>query len=85
MITIMMGLEIILKNLFQESKKGRVIFIDVDETLLDYENKLPALADRAIKEAIKKEHCVYIYTGRSEAEVYDYIWNIGLDEMMGVI
>ncbi|WP_318035381.1 HAD hydrolase family protein [Faecalibacillus faecis] len=49
------------------------MFIDVDETLLDYENKLPALADRAIKEAIKKEHCVYIYTGRSEAEVYDYI------------
>lgn len=85
MITIMMGLEIILKNLFQESKKGRVIFIDVDETLLDYENKLLALADRAIKEARKKEHRVYICTGRSEAEVYDYIWNIGLDEMMGVI
>ena len=80
MITIMMGLEIILKNLFQESKKGRVIFIDVDETLLDYENKLPASADRAIKEARKNGHRVYICTGRSEVEVYDYIWGIGLDE-----
>ncbi|WP_270470040.1 HAD hydrolase family protein [Faecalibacillus faecis] len=59
--------------------------MDVDETLLDYENKLPALADRAIKEARKKKHRVYICTGRSEAEVYDYIWNIGLDGMMGVI
>ena len=32
---------------------GKVIFIDVDGTLLDYENKLPASADRAIKEARK--------------------------------
>ena len=28
---------------------GKVIFIDVDGTLLDYENKLPASADKAIK------------------------------------
>ena len=34
---------------------GKVIFIDVDGTLLDYENKLPASADRAIKEARKDE------------------------------
>ena len=57
---------------------GKVIFIDVDGTLLDYENKLPASADRAIKEARKNGHRVYICTGRREAEVYDYIWNIGL-------
>lgn len=44
---------------------------------------MPALADRAIKEARKKEHRVYICTGLSEAEVYDYIWNIGLDGMIG--
>ncbi len=52
---------------------GKVIFIDVDGTLLDYENKLPASADRAIKEARKNGHRVYICTGRREAEVYDYI------------
>ena len=44
---------------------------------------MPALADRAIKEARKNGHHVYICTGRSEAEVYDYIWNIGLDGMIG--
>ena len=55
---------------------GKVIFIDVDGTLLDYENKLPA---SAIKEARKNGHRVYICTGRSEVEVYDYIWGIGLD------
>ena len=39
---------------------GKVIFIDVDGTLLDYENKLPASADRANKEA-KKMDIVYIF------------------------
>ena len=42
---------------------GKVIFIDIDGTLLDYENKLPASADRAIKEARKNGHRVYICTG----------------------
>ena len=62
---------------------GKIIFIDVDGTLLDYENKLPASADIAIKEARKNGHHVYICTGSSEGEVYDYIWNIGLDGMVG--
>ncbi len=61
----------------------KVIFIDVDGTLLNYENQLPESADKAIKEARKNGHKVYICTGRSEAEVYDYIWDIGLDGMIG--
>ena len=61
----------------------KVIFIDIDGTLLDYENKLPASADRAIKEARKYGYRVYICSGRSEVEVYDYIWDIGLDGMIG--
>lgn len=39
---------------------GKVIFIDIDGTLLDYENKLPASADRAIKEA-RKMDIVFIF------------------------
>lgn len=62
---------------------GKIIFIDVDGTLVDYENKLPKSADKAIKQARKNGHKVYICTGRSKAEVYDYIWNIGLDGMIG--
>ncbi|MCF0114577.1 MAG: Cof-type HAD-IIB family hydrolase [Erysipelotrichaceae bacterium] len=62
---------------------SKVVFIDVDGTLLNYENQLPASADKAIKEARKNGHKVYICTGRSEGEVYDYIWDIGLDGMIG--
>lgn len=61
----------------------KILFIDVDGTLLDYENNLPASADKAIKLARKNGHKVYICTGRSEGEVYDYIWDIGLDGMIG--
>ena len=61
----------------------KVIFIDVDGTLVDYENVLPASAKEAIVKARKNGHRVYICTGRSKAEVYDEIWNIGLDGMIG--
>lgn len=62
---------------------GKIIFIDVDGTLLNYENKLPESATKAIRQARANGHRVYICTGRSEAEVYDYIWDIGLDGMIG--
>lgn len=62
---------------------SKIIFIDVDGTLVDYENKLPASADKAIKQARKNGHRVYICTGRSKAEVYPYLWDIGLDGMIG--
>ncbi len=61
----------------------KVIFIDVDGTLLTYENVLPPSATVAIRTARKNGHKVYICTGRSRAEVYDYIWDIGLDGMIG--
>ncbi|WP_027090507.1 HAD family hydrolase [Thomasclavelia saccharogumia] len=62
---------------------SKIIFIDVDGTLVDYENNLPASAKKAIKMARKKGHRIYICTGRSKAEIYPYIWDIGLDGMIG--
>ena len=62
---------------------GKILFIDVDGTLVDYENNLPESAVEAIRLARKNGHKVYICTGRSRAEVYENIWNIGLDGMIG--
>lgn len=62
---------------------AKIIFIDVDGTLVDYENNLPDSAVKAIREARKNGHRVYICTGRSKAEVYSEIWEIGLDGMIG--
>lgn len=61
----------------------KVIFLDVDGTLVDYENNLPDSAVEAIRRARANGHKVYICTGRSEAEVYQNIWDIGLDGMIG--
>ena len=63
--------------------ESKIILIDVDGTLVDYEGRLPESATEAIRRARKNGHKVYICTGRSEAEVYDYIWDIGLDGMIG--
>lgn len=62
---------------------GKIIFIDVDGTLVDYENNLPKSAIEAIRRARENGHKVYISTGRSKAEVYQNIWDIGLDGMIG--
>ena len=61
----------------------KVIFLDVDGTLVNYENKIPESAVRAIRCARKNGHRVYICTGRSKAEVYQELWDIGLDGMIG--
>ena len=62
---------------------SKIIFIDVDGTLVNYENILPDSAVEAIRNARKNGHKVYISTGRSRAEVYQNIWDIGLDGMIG--
>ena len=62
---------------------SKILFIDVDGTLVDYDNNLPSSAVDAIRKARRNGHKIYICTGRSEAEVYKNIWDIGLDGMIG--
>ncbi|VTS26206.1 putative hydrolase [Streptococcus pseudoporcinus] len=52
----------------------KIIFLDVDGTLLDYENKLPKSAVYAIRQAREKGHLIYVCTGRSRAEIQRDIW-----------
>lgn len=61
----------------------KIIFLDVDGTLTDYEGRIPPSAATAVRQARKNGHRVYICTGRSKAEVYPELWNIGLDGMIG--
>ena len=61
----------------------KIIFLDVDGTLVDYENRLPPSAVTAVRQARENGHRVYICTGRSKAEVYPELWDIGLDGMIG--
>ena len=62
--------------------KRKIIFLDVDGTLVDYEGRLPDSAASAVRQARANGHRVYICTGRSRAEVYPFLWEIGLDGMI---
>lgn len=61
----------------------RIILTDVDGTLVDYDNTLPASAVDAIRRARAAGHLVFLCTGRARAEVYDELWEIGVDGLIG--
>lgn len=63
--------------------KRKAIFLDVDGTLVNYANQLPSSAALAIQKARANGHLVYLCTGRSKAEIFQEIWAIGLDGMIG--
>ena len=48
---------------------SKIVFLDVDGTLINYEAKLPESAARAVNEARANGHKVYICTGCSKAEI----------------
>lgn len=47
----------------------KIIFLDVDGTLIDYEAKLPLSAAKAVNQARANGHKVYLCTGCSKAEI----------------
>lgn len=63
---------------------GKILFIDVDGTLCSpTKNEPPQSAVEAIRAARKNGHKAYICTGRSLAEIYEDILDIGLDGIIG--
>ena len=62
---------------------SKILLIDIDGTLVDYENRLPASAVEAIRKARANGHKVYLCSGRSKAENKQEIWDIGIDGYIG--
>ncbi|SUN60815.1 haloacid dehalogenase-like hydrolase [Streptococcus gallolyticus] len=62
---------------------SKIIFLDVDGTLVDYHNRVPESAVKAIQQARQNGHYVFVCTGRSRAEMQPELWDIGLDGMIG--
>ena len=54
---------------------SKIIFIDVDGTLLDYENKLPQSAVIAIQQARANGHKVYICMDLEIIHTNQYLYN----------
>ena len=47
----------------------KILFLDVDGTLIDYQTIMPESAGRAVDQARANGHLVYICTGCSKAEI----------------
>lgn len=62
---------------------NRIVFLDVDGTITNYDNQIPESARRAIREARETGNRVYLCTGRSKAENPPELWAIGFDGMIG--
>lgn len=62
---------------------SKIVFLDVDGTITNYENQIPESAKRAIKAARANGNRVYMCTGRSKAENPPELWAIGFDGMIG--
>ena len=61
----------------------KILFLDVDGTITDYEGNIPASCVAAIRAARANGHLAYMCTGRSKAEVPPELEAIGFDGMIG--
>lgn len=59
--------------------KRKVIFLDVDGTLVNDNGIIPKSAKIAVKEARENGHYIFLCTGRSKAELFEHIMEIGFD------
>lgn len=58
---------------------ARLIFLDVDGTLVNESGRVPESARTAIRQARSKGHKVFICTGRSTADLWPEILDVGFD------
>lgn len=61
----------------------KLLFLDVDGTLVDYRNQLPPSAAAAVRAARLAGNRVYLCTGRLPAEITDEIRAVGFDGLIG--
>lgn len=60
-----------------------IVLLDIDGTLVNYRTELPDSAAAAVREARTRGHRIYLCTGRSRAEIYPYLWELGVDGLIG--
>lgn len=61
----------------------KIVFMDIDGTLLNDNGIIPESAEMAVRKARENGHLVYICTGRSKAELFNYILDVGFDGIVG--
>ncbi|MFV0453316.1 MAG: HAD hydrolase family protein [Propioniciclava sp.] len=57
----------------------RVLFVDIDATLVDHFGRIPVSAVSAIRAARQQGHQVMLATGRSAHDIWPEVWQVGFD------
>lgn len=60
-----------------------LVFIDVDGTLVNHNQKLPESARVALGSAVAAGHQLVLCTGRGKPEIYPFLWDIGFRGLIG--
>ena len=63
--------------------KNKIIFLDIDHTLIDESLYPSASALEALRQAKANGHKLYLNSGRSVCQVFDYLWEIGFNGFIG--
>lgn len=58
----------------------KILFVDMDGTLLNNEKQIPPVNLQAVKSALRSGHSIVICTGRSFSSARDFIEKLGLTE-----
>jgi Cof subfamily protein (haloacid dehalogenase superfamily) len=61
------------------NNKGKLIFFDIDGTLVGFDGKIPKSTYKALDMARSKGNKVFICTGRSKCQIYDFLIDYGFD------
>lgn len=64
-------------KLWDNEAMKRLVFLDVDGTLITHSQQVPDSAVAAVKRAQDKGHTLVLCTGRSLPEIYPVLWDMG--------
>lgn len=60
----------------------KVVFLDIDGTLVDFTKRMPESARTALTKAKENGHILSICTGRTAANIYDWLLDFGFDAIV---
>lgn len=58
---------------------GKAIFFDIDGTLVNFQGRMPASTEKALRQMQRNGHRIVICTGRSACQIYSWLLNMKFD------
>ena len=58
---------------------SKILFFDIDGTLVGFDGKMSESTKLALREARKNGHKIFLCTGRSYNQIYDFLLDFGFD------